>query len=480
MIKKITTLLLLATFLFCSTERVQNVSAGGGGGMPKVIVIPAAAFRPNQDGYTYNNAGYLLEHSSFGGICPSCESTYFAPVHLPHWAVITGLTAYIADYNATKHGTVELAEANLANNSVSSWIGTVSSPAGTNSNFTPYSQSGLSQVVDNQNHAYYLRYRTPAEQTGSDEILLGGVQISYLEYPPANPSYFSLTGADFTPFSEQNNYVNSGVGLEEASSSVHDYQAGVILPNGARLDQMTFYYYGVAVKTVSANLCRAFINGSYTVLNTLVSSTTAGFGSASSTVFTASQVDNNTYTYWLYYRFSNEAGTWPIPTGVVIKYTPKFYGTDEHIFSVPAASFVPRNGTYTYQNHGRYIIHTSDGAGDSDDGAYMGPIAPPLDSSLTFMSFIVGNSVNSSPGLLLLLNLTDTFDLNTMWSHETLTTGGWYAIGSNTISRNPIDYRHNAYYLRFNLPPSSVSDWVYAIGSRGRWEYRDYLPAVSK
>lgn len=479
MIKKIANVLFLAAFLFYSTVSVQTVSAGGGGSWDRVMSIAAAAFRPNQDGYTYDNAGYWLEHTSFGGICPSCEAIYFAPVHLPHNAVITGLTAYLADSNATKSAHVDLVEANLATGNVSSWIGTVSSPAGTNSDFTAYSLSGLLQSVDNQNHAYYLRYRTPMEQTLSDEIVLGGVQISYIEFVPSNPSYFSITGADFTPFSETEEYTNSGARFENASYDITDYQAGIVLPNGARLDQMTSYYYGVAGKTVSANLSRVNLSGGYIVLSSLTSATVAGNGSATTTTFSTDRIDNTQYAYWLYYRFTTEAGTWPIPYGVVIKYTPKYYSADDAIFSVPAASFVPRGGDYSYQNHGRYIIHDTVG-GVSDSGAYMAPFAPPPDSSLTSMSFMVGNSVDSTPGQLMLLRISNTFNLFTMWSHSTLSTGGWYAIGSGNIGGNPINHSNYAYYLRFNLPTSTVSDWVWAVGARGKWEYKNYFPGIRK
>jgi len=123
--------------------------------------VAAAGFHPNQDGYTYNNAGYWLERFSFGGICPACDSSYYAPLHLPHYSTITRLTAYICDQNTLKHGTVDLVEENLSNGSVSTWIAQVNSPDGVNSAFTPYTSSSFSHAVDNQNHAYYLRYTTP-------------------------------------------------------------------------------------------------------------------------------------------------------------------------------------------------------------------------------------------------------------------------------------------------------------------------------
>jgi hypothetical protein len=237
---------------------------------------------------------------------------------------------------------------------------------------------------------------------------------------------------------------------------------------------MTFYYQKHPERTVSANLCRVDnFEGDYTCLSSLASVTGSGFGSTISPVFSHA-VFNTAYAYWLFYRF--EAG--PSPYGVVIQYTPKIYSTDERPFSIPAASFVPRNDTYSYENHGRYLKHFS--GGDSNGGAYMAPFAPPPGSSVTFMSFKVGNSENSAPGQLLLLNSSIAGNLYEMWSQYTMAMGGWYGVGSTIISRNPIDYSKNAYYLRFNLPPSTVDNWVTALGARGEWTYRDYLPNISK
>ena len=209
---------------------------------------------------------------------------------------------------------------------------------------------------------------------------------------------------------------------------------------------MTFYYLEHAARTVSANFCRVDnFQGNYTCLSSLASPTGSAYGSATSAIPSNRNVDNIHYAYWLFYRFA--AG--PKPYGVVIQYTPKFYSADERFFNIPAASFVPReNDSYTYQNHGRYLIHSS--GGDSNGGALYGAVYPaPTGSGLNFINVKVGNSANSTPGELLLLNSTITGVLHGMWSHYTLSMGGWYEIGSHNILRNPIDYSTNAYYLRF-------------------------------
>lgn len=475
MIKKMAIMILLAAFLFSSTESVHPASEGGGGGIPRVLSIAAAAFRPEMKGYTYNNTGFWLEHTSFDGSCQSCEAFYYAPVHLPHNAVITGLTAEMYDHHASRSGNVRLIEADLATGLGSTWIATVSSPVGTSAGFTPYSDTEKNQLVDNQAHAYYLLYWTPEEQTPSEEIMLGGVQISYRENAETSPTYYSLTGADFTPSSQEDHYTNSGARFESSGLVDRDFQAGVNLPNGARLDKLTFYYWGTTTTTVSANLAKVNINGVYFYVGGVTSALAAGNGSGNATPFTSNEVNNNSFAYWLFYRFANG----PKAYGVSIQYTPRYSSTDETLFSISAANFVPSHGNYTYQNTGGYIVHLSGGTGNA--GTYMAPFAPPTGSSLKLMSFAVGNSINSTPGMLSLLDLTDARDVYTMWFHETLTSGGWYAIGSSLINRNPIDYRHNTYYLRFNLPASNYpSDWVYAEGAKGQWAYKVFLPAVMK
>ena len=474
MIKKMAIMILLAAFLFSSTESVLPASEGGGGGIPRVLSIAAAAFRPDMDGYTYNNTGFWLEHTTFDGGCSSCNVFYFAPVHLPHYAVITGLTAIMYDLNASSDGYVRLIEADLATGLGSTWIATVSS-VGHSGGFTPYSDTGKNQLVDNQAHAYYLLYWTPMEQTPSEEIMLGGVQISYRENAETSPTYYSLTGADFTPFSQEYHYTNSGARFESSGLVDQDFQAGVNLPNGARLDQLTFYYWGTTTKTVSANLAKVNINGVYSYVGGVTSALAAGNGSGSTTAFASNEVNNNSFAYWLFYRFPNG----PKAYGVSIQYTPRYNLTDETLFSISAANFVPSHGNYTYQNTGGYLVHLSGGTGNA--GTYLAPFAPPTGSSLKLMSFLVGNSNNSTPGRLSLLDLTDARDVYTMWYQDTSPAGGWSAIGSSLINRNPIDYRHNTYYLQFNLPAANYpSNWVYAVGARGQWAYKVFLPAVKK
>ncbi len=440
----------------------------------RVLSVAAAAFRPNQDGYEYDNAGYLVQHISFGNLYPDSSAYYFAPVHLPHDSIVTGLTAYLADNHPTKSGSVELIETALATGSVSTYVASVASPAGISSDFTPYSVVSANKLVDNQHYAYYLRYATPMEQTTAETIILGGVQISYREQEPTSPSFYSLTAADFTPFSQENDYSNSGARLESGGITNVDYQAGINLPNGARIDSLTFTYYGSTTKTVSATMAKTGLDGVYHPLGGVSSALAAGSGSSSTTTFSDNEIRNGSFTFWMFYRFSSG----PIAYGVSIQYTPRIYDTDETLWSVSAASFVPRHGNYTYQNQGRLIVHQ--GGGDDETGNYMAPFSPPTGVSISLIYFMVGNSINSTPGELVLLRVTDEFDLDDMWRHESESHGGWYGIGSGLIRYNPIDYLHTTYYLRINLPTATVSDWVNAVGAKGEWAYQRFLPAVRR
>ena len=325
------------------------------------------------NGYTYNNTGFMLEHISFGWQLSELRRFLLClPVHLPHDAVITGLTTSIYDHHASKSGSVRLIRIGPCHRLGIHLDRHRLVTVGINSGFTSYSDTGNNQLVDNQTHAYYLLYWTPMEQASSEEIMLGGVQISYRENVVTKPNllfaYWGglhplLTGK---PIYKRRRSIRIRAGLVD-----RDFQAGVNLPNGARLDQLTFYYWGTTTKTVSANLAKVNINGVYSYVGGVTSALAAGNGSGSSTVFTSNEVNNNSFAYWLYYRFANG----PKAYGVSIQYTPRYSSTDETLFSISAANFVPSHGNYTYQNTGGYIVHLSGGTGNV--GAYNGAVCTP-------------------------------------------------------------------------------------------------------
>jgi len=150
MFKKVASLIFMAIILLggaFAPPRAQAAPNIPVGDEARLLSIPAAAFRPDQDGYTYANSGYRLFHLSRDGSCTVCYAQYYAPLHLPHGAVITAITAYIADENAAFGGTVSLIEVDLLTGTVSTWVTSVASPVGIKLGYTPYTQSGLSHLV---------------------------------------------------------------------------------------------------------------------------------------------------------------------------------------------------------------------------------------------------------------------------------------------------------------------------------------------
>jgi len=471
MFKKVAIVILLLFFV-CTNASPTRSAPERKVGRPRTLSVAAAAFRPDQDGYTFQNLGYMVLHNSFNGSCSGCTSYYYAPVHLPHGAVITGMTALLYDPDAVKSATLYLIETNLATGSVSSWIASVATPAGTNGGFTPYSINGLSNEVDNQTHAYYLRLTVPQETTLANQIILSMVQIFYYDYPPTSTDYFSLTAADFTPFQPDYDYSNYGAGLEDHGTTERDYQAAVYLPHGAALNRLTFYYHGSTSASVSANLAKSHnIADDFIYLAGVSSPLVAADGSGFSATFGDDQIDNLNYTYWVYYRLRSG----PEPYGVSIEYTHKIYSSDESYFSVPVAAFIPQIEDFIYENQGKLLVHKSPGY-----GYYVAPFSPPPGVAVTFLQYNVGSSVNCYPGDGDMLSVnTPGVSLNLLWRAVTLSTGGWYGVESNLLG-NAIDYSHYAYFLKLAIPAYTPDNWVKPMGISGKWSYLLFLPTALK
>jgi len=68
----------------------------------KFVTVPAAAFAPSTDGYTYFNDGhYLYVNAGF-------PAKFTAPVFVPHKAVLKSIALFYNDYNAGGDACVSL------------------------------------------------------------------------------------------------------------------------------------------------------------------------------------------------------------------------------------------------------------------------------------------------------------------------------------------------------------------------------------
>jgi hypothetical protein len=71
------------------------------------VSVPAAAFRPQEDGYDFTNFGGALRNND------GDSDRYYAPVQLPHGATVTEMTWYWYDTSATTDGAAYLRRGSL-------------------------------------------------------------------------------------------------------------------------------------------------------------------------------------------------------------------------------------------------------------------------------------------------------------------------------------------------------------------------------
>lgn len=130
------------------------------------LTIPAAAFQPNLDGYTFTNSGRSVLPT---GANPALY--FLAPVNLPHGAIVTNITFHWTDTDVTEGALLQLYRIDLAGGEVPmATLVSIGNPgAGSSSENT----IGLS-TIDNSQYGYYLWLSLP-----STALEAHGVVIEY-------------------------------------------------------------------------------------------------------------------------------------------------------------------------------------------------------------------------------------------------------------------------------------------------------------
>jgi hypothetical protein len=135
------------------------------------ISIPAAAFKPFEDGYDFENDARFLKHlhSPGGG---TANGWYMAQVNLPQGATVSGMN--FSWYNqALVNATAKLQRTTLGEGNYQN-IGVVNtSPLSGNSN--QWADQIDYGVVDNSRYAYWLVWDTPA----TPNVLGYGIVLEY-------------------------------------------------------------------------------------------------------------------------------------------------------------------------------------------------------------------------------------------------------------------------------------------------------------
>lgn len=141
-----------------------------------IISIPAAAFRPYEDGYDFENHGRHLIHKYSPGNSLA-NGWYLAPLHLPDGVSIKRLTFHW-DENTTVPGVARLQRTRLGTGNYEE-LGTVFTSTGTNAIGSGSDGTILGGPVDNSRYAYWIVWDLPANATIVNNVRGLAVKVEY-------------------------------------------------------------------------------------------------------------------------------------------------------------------------------------------------------------------------------------------------------------------------------------------------------------
>jgi len=113
------------------------------------VSIPAAAFRPEEDGYDFINYGSELNNNDGN------SDEYYAPVQLPHGAIVTEMTFYWFDASSADDGVATLLRGTTSGGYNQMARADTSGDSGDGDSFD---NSISYAVVDNSQYTYHLKW----------------------------------------------------------------------------------------------------------------------------------------------------------------------------------------------------------------------------------------------------------------------------------------------------------------------------------
>ena len=266
-----------------------------------ILLIPAAAFTPFEDGYHYQNAGRHLR--AYYGTSGDYH-WYVAPVQLPQGARVGEFHFFWYDANEFFNGTAVLQRTDLDQGNYDD-MARAETYGAVGYSDTPDASIDFA-IIDNRRYAYWVIWELPeASVTTSVQGL--HVTISYL--PPATQSnMLSISAAAFKSFKEGYDFQNHGRylmhfhGLGETLTN-GSYYAQVHLLQGKKVVRVTYHYYnsrqtgsggGVYLQRTQLGV------GDYQNMSEIsISSAQLGYRFASDESINYAEVDNTQYAYWL-------------------------------------------------------------------------------------------------------------------------------------------------------------------------------------
>ncbi len=481
-----------------SGQAVSGV-ANGAAGEEGILAIPAAAFTPFEDGYDFENHGpYLIhQHSPGGG---TANGWYLAPVQLPDGAVVTKMTFYFKDSWIFYDGIARLQRTHLGQGNFQEMASVDTSGAA--SGYTSKSTTAISgATIDNNSYAYWVIWDIPYTASQYSRFEGCGVILEYgpsatVTSSPSAPTVLvntvSFPAAAFRPFEDGYDYQNHGRYLftkAGASGPYGWYLAQVLLPQGAKVSEMTFHWYdGNVLADGIARLQRTeYGQGNYVEMAAAATTGSGGYQSSTDDTVAYNIIDNSKYAYWIVWDLPAAAAEDLRGCGVVLKYAAPASVTG--VISIPAAAFgVPGEDGYDFQDHGRYLIHQHSPGAGTQNGVYLAPLQLPHGVTVTKMTFHWYDNNDSVAGTARLrrtrLGQGTWGDMAATDTNSSLP----YAFGSNSVIKigfPAIDDSQYAYWLRWDLPVATSATHpgqgdVLGCGVVIEYAFRVHLPMILK
>ncbi|MFN2185308.1 MAG: hypothetical protein ACK2UU_15060 [Anaerolineae bacterium] len=450
------------------------------------LTIPAAAFTPGAQYYSYENHGRYLKY--FEGSSPSDTGYFVAPVLLPQGATLSRLTFHYKDGGAGQADLLLVRHTHDTQGSLlmaellSSDIWAPSFGSASTTNFNP------TALIDNSLYSYYLNLSLPP-----GGLVWGcGVEIEY--YPPAQApvsSTLSMPPAAFIPFEDGYGYQNSGWNLihNSGAASAADrgwYLAPVHLPDGATVTRLVFHWFREDSAAVGTAYLQRTMIGADTYQTMAEASSAAGAGSLASstadTTITGAVIDNSTYAYWILVDLPAAGQPGLHVEGREVDVLYQMPSASFSLISVPAAAFRAYEDGYDFENHARHLFHKHDAVGGLNNGWYMAPVNLPDGVTVTKMTFYwYRNGTYTGTARLQRTKLGEgTYeDMAVAVAPQGAATNG--SSSDTTIAGAVIDNSQYAYWLVWDLPAGSTA----TTGVHGQdvvieFRYRVLLPLIRR
>ncbi len=464
-----------------AAEPAQTTAISAGA---KRLTIPAAAFVPGAQYYSYENHGRYLKYLEG----PSAVDTGFfvAPILLPQGATLTKLTFHYKDGGAgqaglvlSRHthdseGSLLIAEVN----STDVWAPSYGSVSTTTFGYSP--------LIDNSQYSYYLHLSLPP-----GALVWGcAVEIEYI--PPAVPtasSTLSVPPAAFSPFEDGYGYLNAGWNLihnsgADAAADRGWYLAPVHLPDGATVTRLVFHWMRDSTAQIGTAILQRTLLGADTFESMAEASSAPGAGSLLSstadTTVIGAVIDNSTYAYWIVVDLpaAGQPDSYVVAREVDILY--ELPSASSAIVSIPAAGFRSYEDGYDYENHARHLFHKHDPAGTFDSGWYLAPVDLPdgvTVNKMTFYWYRNGTYIGAARLQRTELGKGTYEDLAVAFAPMGAATNG--SSSDTTVAGGPIDNSRYAYWILWDLPAAATATTgVHGQAVVLQYDFRVFMPVV--